>query len=229
MIENIKIQGIATYGQSPQELARLSEINFIYGSNGTGKTTISRVIAGDASHTQSQVTWKGGLPLKTLVYNRDFVEKNFDQPAEIKGIFTLGEEDQNTFAEISVEKGKLDSINAAMTRLKFELEGDDGNGGKTASLKELEIQFEAKCWEVKRKHEGRFKDAFAGCLNSKKAFKKGSFRNQTITLVPLCRSRNWKKKPELFSAILPRMSNFFPFLTGQISLPMKRIQFCIRK
>lgn len=39
MIESISISNIATYGTTPEMLNGLRKFNFIYGSNGTGKTT----------------------------------------------------------------------------------------------------------------------------------------------------------------------------------------------
>jgi len=91
MIERIVISNVATYGATPEELSDLKKINFVYGSNGTGKTTISRVIADSASHTHCSLHWRSAAPMELLVYNRDFVERNFNQPDELKGIFTLGE------------------------------------------------------------------------------------------------------------------------------------------
>jgi Fe-S cluster assembly ATPase SufC len=89
MIRRIHIKNTATFGQSPEKMDDLTEINFIYGSNGTGKTTISRIIANAAAYPDCAVTWRGGITLETLVYNRDFVERNFNQPDELNGIFTL--------------------------------------------------------------------------------------------------------------------------------------------
>ena len=89
MIRRIHIKNTATFGQSPEKMDDLTEINFIYGSNGTGKTTISRIIANAAAYPDCTVTWRGGITLETLVYNRDFVERNFNQPDELNGIFTL--------------------------------------------------------------------------------------------------------------------------------------------
>ena len=40
MIESIQNKDIATYGKVPEHLNDLSKFNFIYGSNGSGKTTI---------------------------------------------------------------------------------------------------------------------------------------------------------------------------------------------
>ena len=80
MIEKICIKNTATYGPFPGELADLAEINFIYGSNGTGKTTISRVIADEQPYPDCEITWRSGTHLKTLVYNRDFVEKILTNP-----------------------------------------------------------------------------------------------------------------------------------------------------
>ena len=44
MIKSISISKIASYDETPEELNGLSQFNFLFGSNGTGKTTVSRVM-----------------------------------------------------------------------------------------------------------------------------------------------------------------------------------------
>ena len=86
MIEEIKIKSVATYdGPTPEKLSDLKKVNFMYGSNGTGKTTIARVIANEAVCPCCTVKWRGGVPLETMVYNRDFIENNFNQSDELNG------------------------------------------------------------------------------------------------------------------------------------------------
>ena len=90
MIESITIANVATYASTPETLSGLSQFNYLFGSNGTGKTTVSRIIADEASFPTCKVTWKGGTKLQPMVYNHDFVERNFTQSAELKGVFTSG-------------------------------------------------------------------------------------------------------------------------------------------
>ena len=181
MIERIHLKKIASYGQFPEKLDDLAKINFIYGSNGTGKTTISRVVADpDADdHSDCIVAWQAGVPLETLVYNRDFVEKNFNQPDELKGIFTLGEKDKETFDRINDTKEELDRINDSITRLKFSLEVE-GNGGKVGELKQHEDKFTEDSWELKQKHDAKFRDAFTGVRASKQLFKQKLIEESTV-------------------------------------------------
>jgi len=171
MIKKIQICNVATYDAVAEELTDLKKINFIYGSNGTGKTTISRVIADCDSHTDCDLAWKGGSPLKLLVYNRDFVEANFNQPEDLKGIFTLGEEDKETLDKIRCTKVELDQIKDKIIQLKVVLEGDLGEGGKRAELEVIETDFEKKCWDLKLKHDKEFQDAFTKVRSKKSAFK----------------------------------------------------------
>ncbi len=171
MIEKIQICNVATYGSTPEELTKLKEVNFVYGSNGTGKTTISRVIADCDSHVDCSLTWKGGTSLELLVYNRDFVESNFNQPGELKGIFTLGEKDKEALDKIADAKAELDQIKDKITKLKAALNGDDGNGGKRAELATIEADFETKCWNLKLKHGEKLREVFTGVIGKKSAFK----------------------------------------------------------
>jgi ABC-type uncharacterized transport system ATPase subunit len=76
MIESMTIANIATFGSSPEVLTGLSQFNYMFGSNGTGKTTIGRVIADQTLFPDCSVSWKDGRPLETVVFNLDFVDKN---------------------------------------------------------------------------------------------------------------------------------------------------------
>ena len=96
MIESIQIASEASYSNTPEILHRLSKINFFYGANGAGKTTISRVIANADAFASCRVNWKSGTALKTMVYNRDFVHENFSASTGLKCIFTLGKNDIDT-------------------------------------------------------------------------------------------------------------------------------------
>lgn len=171
MIESIKIENEASYGSLGETLSGLSKFNFIYGSNGTGKTTISKVIANESAFSDCSLLWRGGIKLEPLVYNRDFVEKNFDQSSELKGIFTLGEKDKEALDKIKTTKQEVDSLNSEIQKLKKTLEGDDNNGGKNAELAELESKFEEKCWKLKQKHDEKLQGAFVGVRGKKSAFK----------------------------------------------------------
>ena len=162
MIESINISKIATYGETPEELNGLSRFNFLFGSNGTGKTTISRVIADENNFPTCKVTWKGGTKLQPLVYNRDFVERNFNQSNELKGIFTLGEKQTDTIAKITAAKADLDALTTKIENLFQSLQGADGTGGKKAELTTLELGLKEKCWTQKQKHDAKLQGAFEG-------------------------------------------------------------------
>ena len=171
MIEKIRIRDVASYGDPGSELHDLARINFVFGSNGTGKTTISRIIDNSTEFPFCEVVWKNGTQLDTLVYNSDFVDRNLNQPDELEGIFTLGEKDKDIFDKISTAKSELDEINASITDLKIALEGDMGNGGKQQELEDIKSEFIEKCWELKASYEPQFIEAFTGLRGSKESFK----------------------------------------------------------
>ena len=170
MIKNISIKSVASYGNSPECLNELSTFNFIYGSNGVGKTTISRIIADSTNFQNCSLRWQGD-PMETLVYNRDFVDKSFNEVSELKGIFTLGKEDKELLDKIDKAKNELDEIRVKGEKLKTTLDGDDETVGKMSELLTLERGFEERCWKLKTKYDSIFKEAFSGVRGKKPQFK----------------------------------------------------------
>ncbi len=171
MIESITIASVATYSSIPETLSGLSQFNFLFGSNATGKTTVSRIIADEASFPTCNVNWKGGTKLQSMVYNLDFVERNFNQSSELKGVFTLGEKQVDTLAKIATAKGELDALTTKIGNLTQCLQGADGTGGKKGDLAGLEAGFKDTCWAQKQKHDAKLKGAFEGYRNNAENFK----------------------------------------------------------
>lgn len=173
MIDAIILSKAATFNGKSQVLDKLSQFNYFFGSNGTGKTTISRLIADKSQFPNCSIQWKSYTPLESLVYNQDYIEKNFDQSEHLKGVFTLGKQQKDTLDRINDLKIEIDNIDEKILGLKKQLEGDgtEENTGKRAEMNQLEEWLKDKCWVQKQKYDDFFKDAFKGVRNNSENFK----------------------------------------------------------
>ena len=171
MIKSISITNVPPFGAAAEALDELSQFNFLFGSNGTGKTVISRVLADEASFPSCKVTWAGGTRLEVMVYNHDFVERHFYQVPELKGVFTLGEDQVDTLTKIATAKAELDDLTSKIDALTNTLQGVDGDGGKKGDLSALELTLRNKCWAQKQKHDAKLRRGFEGYRGSAEKFK----------------------------------------------------------
>lgn len=119
MIEKIFIKDIATFDSKGVEIDDLKMVNVIYGSNGTGKSTLSRALAHSEEFPQCHIDWKDGTALDVLTYNKDFCHKNYSE--QMPGVFTLGEAADEILNEISDKKTKLEEIKSRGLGYKNEI------------------------------------------------------------------------------------------------------------
>ena len=93
MIESISIQGVASFqNPTPVSLNTNKKIVLFYGHNGTGKSTVARYLQDTTHNNYSNCSYElpNAQDYQILVYNTEFVEKNFSQDS-FEGVFTLGE------------------------------------------------------------------------------------------------------------------------------------------
>lgn len=171
MIESISLSNIATYRPDKSEIINLKKINFIYGANGAGKTTISRLIEKPSLSVDSSITWLRNMPVPAMVYNNDFITTNFSESKEFQGVFTLGKAEKIQLDRLKDLKDERKRHEQLRAKLIISLDGEDGKPGKQAELISLEAKLVGRCWEQKVKHDEYFKGAFTGLRNNKEAFK----------------------------------------------------------
>lgn len=128
MIDRIDIRNVATYIEPVTIVPK--DINFIYGGNGAGKTTLSRILSDDIAGDYT-IGWSDGTPLKTLAFNRDFVNRNFAEG--INGIFTLGEEDAESLDKLKNLKRDVEEIAADVAKKRNTIEGNTEEKGRRFS------------------------------------------------------------------------------------------------
>jgi wobble nucleotide-excising tRNase len=218
MIESITIKNVATYAATPEVLKGLSLFNFLFGSNGTGKTTVSRVIADESKYPECDVIWKAGTKLQPMVYNHDFVERNFNQSVEFKGVFTLGEKQLDTLTRISSAKAELDDLTTKIETLTKGLQGVDGNGGKKGELLALETGLKDKCWAQKQKHDTKLQGGFEGYRNDSKKFKSKVLKEQAANTSTLLTLAELEKKSESVFGTTPEIEAAVSTVDGDILL-----------
>ena len=209
MIECLTIANTATFGSTPQVMTDLSQFNYLFGSNATGKTTISRIIADQAAYPDSSVTWKDGRPLETAVLNRDFVDRNFDQ---LKGVFTLGEGQKETGEKIAIAKKQLDKEQDTLTGLRRTLHGEDGTGGKMGEVAQLQIEFQDMCWVQKQKHDDKLQGAFTGYRNNAAKFKGKVLAELQTNNAPLKALSDLERRAETVFGETPSRESSLPAL-----------------
>lgn len=167
MIEKIILNDHASF-KGTHELAGFNKVNYIYGANGTGKTSISNLIANDEIFPGCSIAWLNGQKLTPLVYNREFIKKNFTN--EIKGIFTLGAEGTEIESEIDQIKLMIQKYEEDFIANKNSLDGTENTLGQRHELLQTETIFDDACWTIKVKYEEFFREAYTGNMRSKSDF-----------------------------------------------------------
>ncbi|MDD3009647.1 MAG: AAA family ATPase [Arcobacter sp.] len=178
MLNEIFLKNVATYDDSGTCLNNLKEINFIYGANGSGKTTVSNFIHNpqDIKYQQCSVKWKDGLIVDTMVYNKTFKETNFNSSNHIKGVFTLGQATDDDIKIIDKKKEQLEIVKVQGTGYKKKLEELQGSPEKLGKIQVLENEFKEFCWaKIYKLYEDAFKEAFKGSLQ------KQTFRDKILS------------------------------------------------
>lgn len=167
MIESIYLKNVASFDSTGIQIENLKKVNFIYGSNGCGKTTISNFLLNpiDPKFPNCSSTWKNGTELKTLVYNKEFRVKNFDK-GKLEGVFTLGEATKEQKKVIDDKTDQLKQFKIEGDRIRISL-----NQHKEKQVI-LESDFKEFAWtKIYKKYQNIFKDAFVGSMRSGDLFK----------------------------------------------------------
>jgi wobble nucleotide-excising tRNase len=192
MLQEIFIANEASYPATGQTIEGLKAVNFVFGTNGSGKTTISRVIADITGHTDCRVLWKDGREVQCLVYNSDFARDHFD--SKMRGIFTLGQVNAETLTKIENAREAIRLLGFSITNLENTLDGEDRKSGKNGELQTLRSSFEEKCWKIKTQHDAYFSQAFEGYRNAKPKFcdkllEELAANNSTVHTVDILKAR----------------------------------------
>ena len=159
MIKKIVIKEVASFDNEGVTLDNLKRVNFIYGGNACGKTTISRVLScKDIQHVypHCDVEWDGD-PLLVVTYNKDFRNNNFRE-ANIPGVFTLGHASVEAIEDIermSKERaGYSRAIEMAVANI----------AARNAEIDELKSSRQEQLWKSVYKKNEDFKQCLRGFL-----------------------------------------------------------------
>lgn len=172
MIKSIKLNDIPPY-VCGEQFIEAQYVNFLFGLNGSGKTTISRYLRFPfaPSYYKCSIEWNGS-PVEISVYNRDYVDENFKE-SSIPGIFTLGEENIDAQRKIDEYRCSIKELNKHILKLQDTLKDSEGNG-LYSQLHNLDLIYAGKFWTVKQqldKEHSPLQFAIEGFRGSKDTFK----------------------------------------------------------
>lgn len=166
MISAIIMNNCASY-KDEQIMDDCKTINFVYGANGSGKSTISNFLLDRCNilYKDSKIIDFDENLDEIIVYNKVFRESNFGKDS-IDGIFTLGEQNievQNKIDELkTTQRTNLDNIQ----NMRYQL------SQKNSEIQRKEDELKNFLWEeIYKKYENIFSIAFIGYKNNKEKLK----------------------------------------------------------
>lgn len=169
IIESIELRGCTVFSGDNSSLDKCAVVNFIYGSNGSGKSTISNYLRDPQLplYSSCSINWSGPQS-DILVYNKEWREINFRSRDDLPGVFTLG-------SDTIEAREKIQKLQDRLKDSKEKLEGAEGNKRTKENDLANEIGgFQEMAWrDVLKPNEAVFAAALSGFRNSKSKFAEG--------------------------------------------------------
>lgn len=158
MINTIEIKKVASFDEQGAVIQDLKKLNFVFGFNGSGKSTIAKFLyevslSKEKRNPIYSLCSQQGYndEEKILVYNDDFVKRNFIKSDELDGIFSL-DETNDTVDKLIKEKEAERNTELSYQTLR---EKNKSDIEKTASDKEKELCND--CFDERKSFNSFFK------------------------------------------------------------------------
>ena len=109
MLTEIKLNGFASFKHETC-LQTDKPVNFVYGLNGTGKSSITRYLADPSNDKYAKCSMSPSLDPtneEILVYNQDYIHDNFIERDHQQGVFTLSKANKEAYDAINKANEEL--------------------------------------------------------------------------------------------------------------------------
>lgn len=137
-------------------------INYFFGNNGTGKSTIAKAIKTGAG--VSYAPGRTAADYLPLVYDQDYIDANMHSYHSLPGVFTMNE------ANVEIQK-QIDAKAAEQTSArKKSSDAFTEKGKKEKEKAALVKQLQKDCWDKTTALRTDFKETQSGLLTSKQKF-----------------------------------------------------------
>lgn len=163
IIEEISLDAATFHSETFQP----TYINFLFGKNGAGKSTVAKAFEDPAA-----LRWQAGVNpdnYTILVYNQDFINNNFATYGNLPGVFTLSQENVEIREQIDAKTVERDA-----TVIDGKAAAGDRDQ-KKAELEPLLATFQTTCWD----YTEAVRKAFDKTQNGKK--KKAQFTDEVLS------------------------------------------------
>lgn len=193
---------VVNEGTFTDEPIQPNYINFFYGKNGSGKTSVGRQIESGIG-----VEWaEGEVPsnYQLLVYNQDYIDLHFKMLDKVNGIFTLNEGDEKDDTEEQIKK--LEGDRKALERRNIEISGENGERDKISKDRSTaEKNFQEACLRSTKLMREKYKQAF------KNASRNPQLSQKVETSTP--KECDEEELDRLFSAAFAEGARSYSYLT----------------
>ena len=138
----------ATFAGTGAVLRGLTYINFLFGNNGAGKSTISRGIRSGAG-----VTYAPGMSAAdylVLLYDEDFIDHNFHSYHSMDGVFTINA------VNLDVQRQLEEKEKAQATARDQRAAAAEEKAKKESARLALVKKFQQDCWDTAKERRVEF-------------------------------------------------------------------------
>ena len=149
----------ASFKDTDTIVDHLTFVNFFFGKNGCGKSTIAKAIQSGCGI--SYPTGKTYDDYSTLVYDEDFIKDNFHSYRNMRGVFTINAVNHAVQAQIDAMHEKRSEINKARSAALEQL------SIKQELRSSLEKKFYKDCWSQAAELRSEFDKTQNGKKKSK--------------------------------------------------------------